>query len=81
MSPPEGSQTSDGSDLRVTGVGEVLSAVGHTWAVVQQHGDVDAHDSDDAAAVEVHHEEVLEEERLNLVIHDLDETESEHKKD
>ena len=81
MSPPEGAQTSDGTHLRVTGVGEVLSAVGHTGAVVQQYGDVDAHDSDDAAAVEVHHEEVLEEERLDLVVHHLDQTEGEHEKD
>ena len=81
VSSAESAQTSDGADLRVPGVGEVLPAVGHTGAVVQQDGDVDAHDSNDAAAVKVHHEEVLEEERLNLVVHDFDKTEGEHEED
>ena len=81
MSTTEGAEASDGPDLRVSGVGEVLPAVGDAGAVVQEDGDVDAHDRDDAPAVEVHHEEVLEEERLYFVIHDLDETEGEHEED
>ena len=81
MSTSEGAEASDGPDLRVSCVGEVLPAVGDAGAVVQQDGDVDAHDSDDAPAVEVHHEEVLEEERLYFVIHDLDQTEGEHEED
>ena len=81
MSSPESSQTSNGSHLGVPGVGQVLPAVGHAGAVVEEDGDVDAHDSNDAAAVEIHHEEVLEEERLDLVVHHLDQTEGEHEKD
>ena len=81
MGPPQGSQASNGTDLRVPGVGQVLPAVGDAGAVVEEDGDVDAHDRDDAAAVEIHHEEVLEEEGLDLVIHHLNQTEGEHEKD
>ena len=81
MSSPESSQASNGAHLGVPGVGQVLPAVGDAGAVVEQDGDVDAHDSNDAAAVEIHHEEVLEEERLDLVVHHLNQTEGEHEKD
>ena len=81
MSSPESSQASDGSDLGVPGVCQVLPAVGDAGAVVEEDGDVDAHDGNDAAAVEIHHEEVLEEERLDLVIHHLNQTEGEHEED
>ena len=81
MSSPESSQASNGSHLGVPGVGQVLPAVGHAGAVVEEDGDVDAHDSNDAAAVEIHHEEVLEEERLDLVVHHLNQTEGEHEED
>ena len=81
MGSPESSQTSDGSDLGVPRVGQVLPAVGDAGAVVEEDGDVDTHDSNDAAAVEIHHEEVLEEEGLDLVVHHLDQTEGEHEQD
>ena len=81
MSSPESSQTSNGSNLGISGVCQVLPAVGDAGAVVEEDGDVDAHDSNDAATVEIHHEEVLEKERLDLVVHHLDQTEGEHEQD
>ena len=85
VSSAECAETADAADLRVlTSImgGQLLPRVpGHPGAVVQQHGDVDAHDGDDAAAVEVHHEEVLEVERPDLVVHHLDQAEGEHEED
>ena len=60
---------------------EVLPAVSDTGAVIKQDSDVDAHDSNDAATVEVHHEEVLEIQRPDLVVHHLDQTEGQHQED
>ena len=85
VSPAECAETADAADLWVLTpimCGQLLPGVpGHPGAVVQQHRDVDAHDGDDAAAVEVHHEEVLEVERPNLVVHHLDQAEGEHEED
>ena len=80
----ESAEAADAPDLRVAGIvgGQLLPGVpGHPGAVVQQHRDVDAHDGDDAPAVEVHHEEVLEVERPDLVVHHLDQAEREHQED
>ena len=67
--------------LWVASGGEVLPAVGDAGAVVEEDGDVDAHDGDDGAAVEVHHEEALEGEGRHLVVHHLYEAEGEHEED
>ena len=81
MSSAKCSKTRHGSNLWISGVvdGQVLPAVGDARAVVEEDRDVDAHDGDDAAAVQIHHEEVLEVQRTNLVIHNLNKTEGEHK--
>ena len=81
MGPLESAETANAADLRVPGRGEVLPAVGHARTVVQKDSDVDAHDGDDAAAVEIHHEESLEGEGRDLVVHHLDEAEGEHEED
>ena len=83
MRSSERSKTSDGADLRVSGIvgREILTAWGDAWTVVQQDRDVDAHDGDDAAAVQVHHEEVLEVEGTNLVVHNLYQTKGKHQQD
>ena len=83
MGAAQGAQTADAAHLRVPGIvgGQGLAGVGHAGAVVQQHRDVDAHDGDDGAAVEVHHEEALEGERWNLVVHHFDQTEGKHEED
>ena len=83
MGAAQGAETADAANLRVPGIvsGQGLARVGHAGAVVQQHRDVDAHDGDDAPAVEVHHEEVLEVKRPDPVVHHLDEAEGEHQED
>ena len=83
MRSSERPKTSDGADFRVSGIvgREVLTAWGDAWTVVQQDRDVDAHDGDDAAAVQVHHEEVLEVEGTNLVVHNLYQTKGKHQQD
>ena len=84
VSAAEGAETADAADLRVPGIvgGQLLPGVpGHAGAVVQQHSDVDTHDGDDAPAVEVHHEEVLEVKRPDPVVHHLDEAEGKHEED
>ena len=84
MGAAECAEAADAADLRVAGVVgcQLLPGVpGHAGAVVQQHRDVDAHDGDDAPAIEVHHEEVLEVERPDLVVHNLDQAEGEHQED
>ena len=83
MRSSERSKTSDGADFRVSSIvgREVLPAWGDAWTVVQQDRDVDAHDGDDAAAVQVHHEEVLEVEGTNLVVHNLYQTKGKHQQD
>ena len=58
-----------------------LPAVGYWWTIVQQNSDVDAHDGNNAAAVEVHHVESLECEGGNLVVHHLYQTEGKHEED
>lgn len=47
-------------------------------AVVQQDRDVDAHDGDDTAHVEVHHEDALEGQGADAVVHDLGQAECQH---
>ena len=60
---------------------QLMPAVSYRWTVVKQDCDVDAHDGDDAAAVEVHHEEPLECERRDLIVHHFYQAESKHKED
>ena len=83
MSSTKSSETCHGSNLGISAIvdGQVLSAVGDTRAVIEKDRDVDAHDGDDAATVKIHHEEVLEIERTNLIVHNLNQTESKHQKD
>jgi hypothetical protein len=60
----------------------VLAAAGTAArAVVEQYGDVDAHDGNNAAHVQVHHEDALEGERTDVVVHDLSEAEGQHEED
>ena len=73
MSSTKSSKAGHGSNLWISGVvdGQVLPAVGDARAVVEEDRDVDAHDGDDAATVQIHHEEVLEVQRTNLIVHNL----------
>ena len=61
--------------------GEVLTAGGDTGTVIKEDSDVDTHDGNDAATVQIHHEEVLEVQRPDLVVHHLNQTECKHEQD
>ena len=78
MSTLQSSQAANRPNFWVSGSRQILARVGHTWTVVEQDGDVDAHDGNNGAAVEVHHEESLEGERWNLVVHHFNQTEGKH---
>ena len=77
----QGAQATNRPNFWVSGSCQVLTRVGYTWTVVQEDCDIDAHDGNDGAAVEVHHEETLEGERRHLVVHHLDEAEGKHEED
>ena len=94
MSSSQRSETGNGAHLRVHGptavaggvaspsaTAAVLAAtvlVGDRRAIVQEDGDVDTHDGDDAAHVQVHHKDPLEGQRTNVVVHHLRQAEGQH---
>lgn len=59
MGPLERAERGDGASLGVLVLGKVLLAGGDGRTVVDDDGDVDAHDGDDGAHVQVHQEDPL----------------------